>query len=173
MNNFRNNVYSQFGEDGILAEIFKRLGIENGKACEFGAADGYWLSNTRNLINQGWKCVQLEANNGQFVTPENINELVPAELDLLSVDIDGNDYACWNAYRGDSKVVVIEINSSIDPDVDYFTPEHGSNFSIMKRLAKSKGYELVAHTGNCIFVKEEYISLFPDRDLKFDTTHRP
>ena len=165
---FKNNVYSQFGEDGIIAEIMRRLRIEKGYACEFGAADGHWLSNTRNLINQGWKCVQLEATRGQFVTEHNVNQLVPQMLDLLSIDIDGNDYACWKAYTGKSKVVIIEINSSLDPTVDYFTPQHGTNYSAMVKLANEKGYELLCHTGNLIFVQREYIDLFPDRDLTFD-----
>jgi hypothetical protein len=168
MNGYRLNEYSQNGEDGILSEIFRRLKIAKGKACEFGSADGYWLSNTRSLINQGWECVQLEASAGQFVTPDNVNELVPDELDLLSIDIDGNDFACWMAYTGSAKVVVIEINSGINPDVDLFTPDRGCNFSLMNRLAKAKGYDLLVHTGNCIYIQSEYIGLFPDRDLTFD-----
>jgi len=146
----------------------KRLKIETGNACEFGAADGYWLSNTRNLIDKGWQCVQLEANTGQFVTEHNVNDLVPAELDLLSIDIDGNDYACWQAYKGTSKVVIIEINSSLDPEVDFFTPQRGTNYSAMLKLGNSKGYELLMHNGNMIFVRKEFIDLFPDRDLTFD-----
>ena len=172
MNGFKQNVYSQNGEDGIIVEIFRRLEISNGTACEFGSADGYWFSNIRNLMDQGWTGVQLEAKHGQFVTPENVNELVPAELDLLSIDIDGNDYACWQAYNGSAKVVIIEINSGLPPDKDHFTEITGSNFSIMCKLAKSKGYELLAHTGNCIFVQREYIKLFPDQDLTFDNSFR-
>jgi len=172
MRNFKRNVYSQFGEDGIIEEIFRRLNITNGKACEFGAADGYWLSNTRKLIDEGWTSVQLEANRGQFVTEYNVNELVPQELDFLSIDIDGNDYACWKAYIGKCKVVCIEINSSKDPDIDSFTPEDGSNYSIMLKLAKQKGYELLVHTGNMIFIERKYKKLFLDADLTFDTSWR-
>lgn len=170
INFYRYNIYSQFGEDGIISEIMKRLKIENGKACEFGAADGYWLSNTRNLMDKGWDCVQLEATKGQHVSEFNVNDLVPAELDLLSIDIDGNDYACWQAYIGKAKAVVIEINSSLNPEVDYFTPQHGANFSAMWKLAKDKGYELLCHSGNMIFIQKEFINLFPDRDTTFDTS---
>jgi hypothetical protein len=172
MNGFKQNIHSQNGEDGIIAEIVKRLNIVNGIACEFGSADGWWLSNIRNLMDQGWTGVQLEAKAGQFVTPENINDLVPQQLDLLSIDIDGNDWACWAEYKGDAKVVIIEINSSLNPDEDFFKESHGANFSIMCRLARLKGYELLAHTGNCIFVKSEYIDLFPDKDLNFDNSFR-
>jgi hypothetical protein len=169
---FKSNTYSQNGEDGILQEVFKRLNITKGNACEFGSADGYFCSNTRLFIDQGWECVMLDMVNGQFVTPENVNELVPAKLDLLSIDIDGNDYAVWAAYQGYAKVVVIEINSSLDPEIDYFTKEHGANFSIMEKLAYSKGYFLLAHTGNMIFVDKEVVELFPDKDHNFDKSFR-
>ena len=48
------DVHSQFGEDGVLAELLRRLGIERGWCCEFGAYDGVHLSNTRLLLEQGW-----------------------------------------------------------------------------------------------------------------------
>lgn len=172
MLNFKRNIYSQNGEDGIIEEIFRRLKITNGKACEFGASDGYWLSNTRKLMDEGWYCVQLEASNGQYVTEGNVNELVPQALDFLSIDIDGNDYAVWKVYTGKAKVVCIEINSSKDPDADSFTPQDGANYSIMLKLAKAKGYELLCHTGNLLFVQRKYKKLFPDADKTFDTSWR-
>ena len=53
LNSFEKKIYSQFGEDGILEEILKRLGEQNiDKWCvEFGARDGISDSNTYNLIN--------------------------------------------------------------------------------------------------------------------------
>ena len=170
MLNFKANMYSQNGEDGILKEVFKRMGINKGLACEFGSADGYWMSNTRALMDKRWECVMLEASRGQFVTPANVNDLVPPVLDLLSIDIDGNDYAVWDAYKGDAKVVVIEINSSKAPYEDSFSPKYGANYSIMLELAILKGYVMLAHTGNMIFVKKEYAYLFPDADTTFDTS---
>ena len=52
LNSFEKKIYSQFGEDGILEEILKRLGEQNiDKWCvEFGARDGISDSNTYNLI---------------------------------------------------------------------------------------------------------------------------
>lgn len=156
---YAKNVYSQNGEDGIISEVFKRIGVQNGLACEFGAADGFWCSNTANL---GWERVLLEASKGQFVTPENVNELVPVKLDLLSIDIDGNDYAVWKAYNGNAKVVVIEINSSLNPMQPHFSTSKGSSYITMLELGLSKGYFLLCHTGNMVFVEEKYRVLFPE-----------
>ena len=50
---FRNDTYSQVGQDGIIEEIFKRLNIKNGIFCEFGAWDGFHLSNARKLVDEG------------------------------------------------------------------------------------------------------------------------
>ena len=46
-------VYSQNDEDGILEEIFKRIGIENGTFCEIGVENGLEC-NTLYLIHKGW-----------------------------------------------------------------------------------------------------------------------
>ncbi len=158
---YSKNIYSQNGEDGIIEECLRRMKIEIGSCCEFGAADGYYCSNTRALIEKGWRFTMLEADNGQFVTPENVNELVP-DCDVLSIDIDGNDYAVWGAYNKKPKIVIIEINSSLDPETDFFSEAQGCNFSKMVKLGWYKDYFLLCHTGNLIFIDRNYWELFPD-----------
>jgi len=54
LDQFRTNAYSQSGEDGLLTEIFNRLGIDQGTFCEFGAWDGQHLSNTFSFYKKGW-----------------------------------------------------------------------------------------------------------------------
>ena len=56
------NVYSQFGEDGILAAIFEKLGTCNKWVLECGASDGVFFSNSRKLIEEGWNGVLVEAD---------------------------------------------------------------------------------------------------------------
>lgn len=160
---YSNNVYSQNGEDGIIEEILSRLKYVGGLCCEFGAADGYWCSNTRKLIDEGWKCIMLEASKGQFVTPENVNELVP-DVDVLSIDVDGNDYNIWAAYDKKPAIVVIEINSSIQPGKDSPVSdlENGTGYKPMVELGIKKGYFLLCHTGNLIFVDKKFKRLFPE-----------
>jgi hypothetical protein len=161
-----NGLYSQNGEYGIIREILKRIGLTQGHAIEFGAADGFFCSNTADISNE----FQFTRNlydispSGKVaykeITPENVNEIGPC--DLLSIDIDGNDYEVWKAYKGKPAVVVIEINSSLDPEKDFFSPEQGCNFSMMLKLGIEKGYRPICHTGNMIFVDEKYWRKFPE-----------
>jgi hypothetical protein len=160
------NVYSQNGEDGIIEECLKRIGIKKGVSVEFGAPNDTFCSNTANLDPFGFTKHYYDPNpecavvHKRFITPENVNEL--PECDVLSIDIDGNDYEVWKAYKGKPAIVIIEINSSLNPDEDFFTPEQGCNFSKMNKLAKEKGYFLVSHTGNCIYVDSRYRGLFSE-----------
>lgn len=58
--------YSQYGEDGIIEEIFTRLHIEKGFFVEFGAVDGMWISNTRLLHENGWTGVMIESDGSLY-----------------------------------------------------------------------------------------------------------
>ena len=60
---YKYNTYSQNGEDGILEEVFKRLGLDEFNkfwVVEFGAWDGKHLSNTFNLIKRVHRLVLLK-----------------------------------------------------------------------------------------------------------------
>lgn len=177
---YRTDIYSQTGEDGLLSEIFRRLKIDSGAFCEFGAHDGIFCSNTRALLELGWKGKLIEADpkhaktliDNTFgkpvelyfgpVTVENVNELVPRDLTLLSIDVDNDDFHLWNSYRGKPPVVVIEVNSSIAPPEIVIPGTRGSSYSAMVMLGLSKGYFLVAHHGNCIFVLNKHRDIFPE-----------
>lgn len=160
---YGNNTFSQNNEDGIISEILKRLKKKKGIAIEFGAADGFYCSNTANL--KGWTKHLYDINpSGEVeyknITPDNVNEL--PKCDLISIDVDGNDYKIWQAYEGKPDVVVIEINSSFKPDEDHWSMEKGCSYKKMVELGISKGYFLVCHTGNLIFCLNEHKELFPE-----------
>lgn len=180
--------YSQYNESSILNSIFLKIGtISNiGYGVEFGSSDGYWLSNLRYFLELGWKGLQMEGISQagsdvkqEFITKENINNLfdkyeVPQEFDLLSIDIDGNDYWVWKEINREPNVVIIEYNSNFSENecvaLEY-DPNHifdnsyayGASFAAMCDLAKSKGYYLyqeIRHT-NLIFVKEKFRDVAP------------
>lgn len=145
-------VYSQNDEDGIIAEIFKRIGVTNRTFVEFGVESGK-QNNTFYLLAQGWSGLWLEGAgehvrriretfasqlaSGQlalrhaFVTPGNINGLISdglriddvKEIDLLSIDVDGTDYHIFSSIDIiKPRVVVIEYNAAFPPPFKYVMP---------------------------------------------------
>jgi hypothetical protein len=161
---------SQNGEDGILEAIFTVIGTTRKYFVEFGAASGRECNTARLAQRYGWTGLLMDAATPppdapvpirrEFITAENINALfekynVPPAFDLLSIDIDGNDYWVWKsitAYR--PRVVVIEYNASVPPTesrvmpydsnfrwsgTDYF----GASLLSLATLGSAKGYTLV------------------------------
>jgi hypothetical protein len=175
-------IFSQNGEEGLLQEVLKRLKLESGNAVEIGANNGIWLSNTAWLIKEkGFTGLMVEADydlweqcckNWQgndkvrttcsMVNPNNINAFVDTTCDVLSIDVDGIDYQIFQAMEAKPKVVIIEIDSSIPPDADRFNSEGGAGYLPMVKLGIGKGYFLLCHTGNLVFVDNQYKKLFPE-----------
>ena len=87
---------------------------------------------------------------------------IPREFDLLSIDIDSLDWQVWKALdEYQPKIVVIESNNELPPGIfqTHNPPQYvGASFSSLVELGKKKGYQLVAHTGNCIFVRDELVA---------------
>ena len=189
---YRRNNYSQNGEDGVLEVIFQKIAktLPKEKWCvEFGAWDGKYLSNTFNLVQQGWKAVYIEGDPEKYqdlleiskkwkdmyplhayvgYKKEDQNKLdnllkntaIPNDYELLSIDIDSFDLDVWEAYSGMPKVVVIEIDSNLKPGIYNrynIGSKNGNSFSSTILVAKKKGYELVCHTGNLIFIRKDLI----------------
>jgi hypothetical protein len=147
---YRSDVFSQKGEDGVVAKILQILPERDRWCVEFGAWDGKHLSNTRALIeNQDYSAVLIEGSKERFrslqssctgkrVYPVNAfvgfsaeNGLdriletipIPVDFDFLSIDIDGNDFHAWNAVsKFTPKVVCIEFNPTIHTDVEFVQP---------------------------------------------------
>ncbi|HEY3913749.1 MAG TPA: putative sugar O-methyltransferase [Verrucomicrobiae bacterium] len=184
---YGSNIYSQFGEDGIIQKILSILG-PGGKTCvEFGAWDGFHLSNTANLwAKQQWKGILIEAVPERFqelqkntkgydclciqakVEPEGENTLenilrrnAPgAAIDLLSIDIDGDDYYILDSLKSPMpRIVICEYNPTMPPTLE-LVAEKGSYFGssalAIVRLAEKKGLKLITVTDtNCFFVRSE------------------
>jgi len=137
-------VCSQNAEDGMIHEIFRRIGVGSQIFVEVGVGDGH-ENNTAFLLSQGWTGFWIDGDDTfrkvfvsrpdlqgdyiksvvSFVTRENIAGLfselgVPNEFDFLSLDIDQNTYFAWEglkAYR--PRVVVVEYNAVVPPYVDW------------------------------------------------------
>jgi hypothetical protein len=134
---YEHQTFSQNGEDGIINEIFNRLGITKGEFIEIGTGDGS-ENNTRLLLELGWKGTWIDGNpkcldsicndlahyisskklNAQlnFVDSDNINSIlkdnnISPDVDLLSLDLDLTTHLVWEALNYITpKVLVIEYN---------------------------------------------------------------
>lgn len=191
-------VYSQNDEDGIIREIFNRIGTTNQTFVEFGVGKGL-QNNTLTLLFDGWRGLWIEASQknvtkirkgfrrtidsghlsviNSFVTKDNINELISSkisdpEIDLLSVDIDGNDVHIVEAITCiNPRSVVIEYNSKFPPPImfcmayDKSNVWHkddcfGASLKYLEAVFSDKGYHLVGCniTGlNAFFVRKEFV----------------
>ena len=66
LSEYRSNTFSQNGEDGVLSELFSRVGMTNRYFCEFGAWDGRRLSNCFKLLTEGWSGLMIEGEPDRF-----------------------------------------------------------------------------------------------------------
>lgn len=138
---FRKNVYSQCGEDGVIEKLFADIGTVKRTCCEFGAWDGIYLSNCRRLIEAGWEAVMIEGDAERAAVLQRnyadnprvhcVNRFVDAEansvsricrdvgvneLDFLSIDIDGLDYEVLSTLDMRPRVICIETSAVLDPE---------------------------------------------------------
>ena len=189
-------VFSQHGEDGILREIFHRIGETDRSFVEIGVGNGL-ENNTTYLLLKGWSGLWVDGNAKDlayarrefrqvieagrlriiesFVSRLNIvstlNEAnIPAEFDLLSLDIDRNTWFVWEALGHlRPRVVVVEYNPAFPPGDEWCVddqPEASWNASIYfgaslkswEILGNKLGYHLVGcdTTGtNAFFVRAD------------------
>jgi len=189
---FEKRYSSQNGEDGILEALFAAIGTTNRSFVEFGVEDGS-VCNTRRLRERGWSGLQMDPRDPpapgvsrEFVTAENIESLldkhgVPAEPDLLSIDVDGNDWWIWKAIVSRRpRVVAIEYNAGLRPPesrtiaydpafrwdgTDYF----GASLAALASLGREKGYALAGCDSrgvNAFFVRGDlYAGRFVPRSV--------
>ena len=204
LSDFSYNKYSQYGEDGIVKKIFKIIGTESKICLEVGAGDGPGGSNIAYLWKDlGWKAILIEGDPERLETLEAslenysnctlvktyiekdetlgktidsiVNDLGINKLDLLSLDVDGNDYHIFESLKIHPRVIIIEFNLTIPyyRDVYQQYSDHswdiGCSVASLQRLGKQKGYELVAVTDvNAIFVDTMYFDKFCEYEISIE-----
>jgi hypothetical protein len=198
-------VYSQWGEDGIIQYILSRIPIKHKIFVEFGV-ENYTESNTRFLLkNNNWSGLVLDGNKSNvdyikndtsvywahnlkaeniFITIHNINKIllqnsIPEDLGLLSIDIDGNDYWIWDTievvkpriiiseynslFGHTSKVSVPYSNDFVRSVAHYSNIYYGASIAALEFLAHKKGYSLIGCNmagNNAFFVRNDLSNNF-------------
>jgi hypothetical protein len=202
LNVFEKKIFSQNGEDGVTMKLveliytdsrnnsinninkfYVEFGVENGKEC-----------NTRILREKyKWKGLQMDGSNedhninlkNEFITKENVVELfrkynVPEIINVLSVDIDFNDFYCLHEILKNYKcaIIICEYNATHLPNEDKViiyekngmwdhTNYYGTSLLSLHKLAKKYNYSLVycENKGiNAFFIHNDIIQ---HKQLKF------
>lgn len=146
--NWRKDVHSQFGEDGIIEALLRQAGASGpGYFVEFGAWDGRHLSNCAKLADEGWagcfiegdaeRHTVLQKNYAErpqvstlhaFVTSRGAGALdvlldsvgAPEQPSVMSIDVDGTDYYIWEAVeRHKPLLCLIEFNPTVPAEVSF------------------------------------------------------
>jgi len=212
INDYEYKVRSQNGEDGILAALFRSLGTSRGYGVEFGVGDGSECNLAHLVKDRGWWGLMMEADRHSFerlreeyrsvpnvtaanevVAAENVAALfaryqVPVTFDLLSIDVDGNDYWIWRAlgaYR--PQVVVIEYNAAHPPPEKWvmeYNPRHrwdgttyyGASLTSLTALGRQLGYALVGtdmRGVNAFFVSRDALQRVRFPELPPEKSYHP
>lgn len=201
LNRFGKRCFSQSDEDGITLEIIRRLQLDKGKFIEVGVGDGR-ENNTLLLAALGWRGVwvggealsfELPANSrlkflNTWVNRENLLDIFSEGLqfleggpvDLLSLDLDGNDFYLIERLLQSGvrpKVFIVEYNAKFPPPVEFciaYDPMHtwegtdyfGASLTTFTKLFNQFDYTLVccnSHSGaNAFYVHNQFIGLFAD-----------
>jgi hypothetical protein len=203
-------VFSQNGEDGVLGELLRRTETPSpGFFIEFGAEDGVELNCALLADVFGWSGILLEADpekHGRLhrkyapsgrvqtrqtlVSPTNVEPVLrdmgaPDEIDVLSIDIDGDDFWVWEAIGSiRPRIVVIEVNTHLDPRTAAVQPlgagpwqgtdYYGSSVEALRRLGVRKGFRFVHVdlTGNNLFfVRDDLPGTYPAEPLLLGPNH--
>lgn len=195
-------VFSQFGDDGIIQYLTQALALRHKTFVEFGVED-YFESNTRFLLQKdNWSGFVMDGSpdcierlkrapffwkhdltaRAAFVTRDNIRDLLKdaldrwSGLDLLHIDIDGNDFWIWQEIDLQPGLVIVEYNSTFGierPITIPYEPEFrrteahfsnlywGTSLRALHGLARNKGYAFVGCNSagnNAYFVRRDLLN---------------
>lgn len=209
---FGRKCFSQNDEDGITIEILRRMGcLDGGTFAEYGVGNGL-ENNTLILKALGWRGLWVGGERLAFevpdsctsfvyseawVTRENITRLTQDAIarlgtgkpDVMSVDLDGNDYYYVSQLIEDGyrpKLFIVEYNSKIPPPVRWcmsYDARHrwlgddyyGASLCSFVDMFARHSYRLVccnaASGTNAFFVHEAYWSRFADVPVDVDALY--
>jgi hypothetical protein len=202
LKNYGSKTHSQNDEDGIIRAIFEDIPPRSRFFVEFGIGPN-WLDkeyvnglegNCVLLREQGWRGVLMDGGthperfnvNKEFITPLNINSMLrkhgtPEDVDIVSIDVDGQDLWIWMALDYRPTLVIIEMNPNFlslndsvtvvwDPNFRWdVTKYYGASLGVLVKMGREKDYKLVYANGtNAFFVRNDMLANpedFPDESF--------
>lgn len=180
--------YSQYGEQEHISKALTAIGTDFSSA-EFGAADGFFCSNTASLWTKGFTSTLIESDDVHFAKllknvgemPNvtalnakvvNVDDFVKDVVDVMSIDVDGNDYHIFDRMQVKHRIVCVEHNPTFPPEIFHVGKEDtmcGSSAKAICDLGISKGYlPFAVTTCNVLFMHSDYVDFDIDFDLDRD-----
>lgn len=200
IHSYEYKVFSQWGDDGIIQYLLSRIAVKDRVFVEFGVED-FLESNCRFLMmHDNWSGLVIDGSpksisrikdrsdywkfdldaQCHFLTKENINRILDEGLggrspDLVSIDVDGNDYwlleqitLCpaifiveYNAVFGAQRAITIPYKSDFSRNKAHYSNLYfGASLAAITDVAKAKGYGLVGCSSagnNAYFVRNEVL----------------
>ena len=201
-------VFSQFDEDGVVLFLLAAGAERTRLVVDLGAGDGVRASNVANLLlNLGYHGLLVDGDAANmehaeafyarhpdskerppaiaqsFLTRETVNSVVreagiEGEVDLLSIDVDGNDYWLWQALECiNPRLVVVEAHPELGAE-DYVMPYEpdfrwrsapadtrlGASVPALVRLGEELGYRAVGsnvYGFNLVFARADVVPALP------------
>jgi hypothetical protein len=206
--------YSQFEEDGIILYVLSMIGLKTRRVVEICCGSGDECMATNLILNHGFDGYLFDGDEENvrrarsffdaqkdcllyrptitksWITAENVNQLLvqaecAGEVDLFSLDVDGNDYWILRAIEAvNPRLLIIETHNVIPSDkaltvpyrsdFSYHSSAHedfrGASMLAMVELCRKRGYRLIGahrHGFNAFFLRnDEGLEFFPEVSIQ-------
>lgn len=197
--------FSEFEEDGLLLYLLTLAGSASRTVVEISSQDGRTCMATNLLVHHRWRGFLFDGDpvfvaegqrffashpatramppvmRAEWFTRDNVNRVlasagVPDEVDVLSLDIDGNDLHLWNAMTLRPRILICEFNNAVPgelaltipyrPDFNYaaLPPDQAlfrsASLAAYVAVGRRKGYRLVGMNAlgfNAIFLRDDVL----------------
>lgn len=203
--------FSEFEEDGHLLYLMTLAGSTSRTVVEISSQDGRTCMATNFIVHHRWRGFLFDGDpvfveegkrffaghpatramppvmRSCWFTRENVNRIlvdagVPDEVDVLSLDIDGNDLHLWDAMMLRPRLLICEFNNAVPSELALTIP-YRSDFSFAElpeeqalfrsaslaayaAVCRRKGYRFVGMNAlgfNAIFLRDDVLAReFPE-----------
>jgi hypothetical protein len=198
--------FSEFEEDGQLLYLLTLAGSKSRTVVEISSQDGRVCMATNLLVHHRWRGFLFDGDpvfvregqrffaahpatrsappvmRAEWFTRENVNQVlatagVPEEVDVLSLDIDGNDLYLWSAMKMRPRILICEFNNAVPSELSLTIPYkpdfsfaalpadqamfRSASLAAFIAVGRRKGYRLVGMNAlgfNAIFLREDVLA---------------
>ena len=198
--------FSEFEEDGHLLYLLTLAGSASRTVVEISSQDGRVCMATNLLVHHRWRGFLFDGDpvfvregqrffashpatrsvppvmKSEWFTRENVNQVlaaagVPDDVDVLSLDIDGNDLYLWSAMTMRPRILICEFNNAVPSELALTIPYkpdfsfaalpadqamfRSASLAAFVAVGRRKGYRLVGMNAlgfNAIFLRDDVLA---------------